>query len=49
MTSSVYALKLIPGTAILAIALREGKLLFVDVQEQKLVASLQLGKKPSLL
>ncbi|MND87268.1 WD domain, G-beta repeat [compost metagenome] len=45
VTSSVYALKLIPGTAILAIALREGKLLFVDVQEQKLVASLQLGKK----
>jgi hypothetical protein len=32
-------------TAILAIALREGKLLFVDVQEQKLVASLQLGNK----
>ncbi|WP_286859600.1 MULTISPECIES: WD40 repeat domain-containing protein [Sphingobacterium] len=45
VTSSVYALKLIPGTAILAIALREGKLLFVDVQEQKLVASLQLGNR----
>lgn len=45
VSSSVYALKLIPDTSILAIGLREGKLLFVDVQEQKLVASLQLGKK----
>lgn len=45
VTSSVYALKLIPETSILAIALREGKLLFVDVQEQKLIASLQLGAK----
>lgn len=43
VSSSVYAMRLIPGKAILAIALREGKLLFVDVAEQKLVASLQLG------
>lgn len=45
VSSSVYALRLIPGTAILAIALREGKLIFVDVREQKLVASLPLSKK----
>ncbi|MDR0263425.1 MAG: WD40 repeat domain-containing protein [Sphingobacterium sp.] len=45
VSSSVYALRLIIGTPILAIALREGKLLFVDVEEQKLIASLQLGTK----
>ncbi|MDM1295049.1 WD40 repeat domain-containing protein [Sphingobacterium sp. N143] len=45
VSSSVYALRLIPDTAILAIGLREGKLLFVDVEQQKLVASLQLGTK----
>jgi hypothetical protein len=36
---------LITGTPILAIALREGKLLFVHVEEQKLVASIQLSTK----
>ncbi|MDR6737483.1 WD40 repeat domain-containing protein [Sphingobacterium sp. 2149] len=45
VSSSVYALRLIQGTPILAIALREGKLLFVNVQEQKLVASTQLSTK----
>jgi len=45
VSSSVYALRLIPGTPILAIALREGKLLFVDVEEQKLGASIQLSNK----
>lgn len=45
VSSSVYALRLISGTPILSIALREGKLLFVNVEEQTLVASLQLGTK----
>ncbi|MNK09318.1 WD domain, G-beta repeat [compost metagenome] len=45
VSSSVYALRLITGTPILAIALREGKLLFVHVEEQKLVASIQLSTK----
>ncbi len=45
VSSSVYALRMIAGTPILAIALREGKLLFVHVEEQKLVASIQLSAK----
>ncbi|SPZ84264.1 Uncharacterised protein [Sphingobacterium multivorum] len=35
VSSSVYALRLIPGTPILAIALREGKLLFCRCRRAK--------------
>lgn len=45
VSSSIYALHLIPNTSFLAIALREGKVMIVDVENQKLIASIQVSKK----
>ncbi|AIM35797.1 WD40 repeat domain-containing protein [Sphingobacterium sp. SG20118] len=45
VSSSIYALHLIPNTSYLAIALREGKVMIVDVEHQKLVANLEVSNK----
>ncbi|MCS3555433.1 MULTISPECIES: WD40 repeat domain-containing protein [unclassified Sphingobacterium] len=45
VSASIYALHLIPNTSFLAIALREGKVMIVDVENQKLIASIQVSKK----
>lgn len=45
VSSSIYALHLIPNTAILAIGLREGKVMLVDVENQKLLANLLVSNK----
>jgi len=44
VTSSVYSLHLIPGTPYLAIGLREGIIMIVDVENQKLVTKLNLSQ-----
>jgi WD40 repeat protein len=45
VSSSIYALHLIPNTSYLAIALREGKVMIVDVENQKLIANLMVSSK----
>ncbi|UIR55292.1 WD40 repeat domain-containing protein [Sphingobacterium sp. SRCM116780] len=45
VSSSIYALHLIPNTPYLAIALREGKVMIVDVENQKLIANLHVSNK----